>query len=302
VRPDPTVETLPLRDGEIVSTVENAGLGHFVAGFTLASPHADFGGFSGLVVEDETLLAVSDRGSLWLARLVRDEDGRVRDIVDWTVHALRDRPAGRAARFDVEAVARGPGDELLLSLERQRSLVTLERSTLRPLRREPWPEPLRTAPFNEGIEALAVLPGGDRVAISEGLARGPDRYAGALFGPDRSSSLTFGTEPGFRVTDLAVADDTLYVLQRSVGLIGGLRAVVAAVPLPEITGVPSGAIVTGSVVARIDASLIGANFEGLAAVPHAGGQDLYLLSDDNFGELLSTVFLQVRLPPDRPAQ
>ena len=149
-----------LGDGLIVETV-----------FALRSTEESFGGLSGLWIDDdgEHMIAISDIGQRWQARLTHDADGRLTGLNDWSVATLplRAEDQDRAPWRDSEALARDAAGGLIVAYEGEHRLrrwregdldATPERLVL--------PEGLGGR-SNSGIEALAVLEDGRLLALAE---------------------------------------------------------------------------------------------------------------------------------------
>jgi hypothetical protein len=299
-RPTPVVEARPIIDGGI-QVREERGLATLVGAFELASSDPEFGGLSGLVIEGDTMLAVSDHGSIWRARLESDSSGRLLGLTEWDVAALGLPGVTRRPALDIEALARRRDGYLIASLEQHRELLVIDPATFASVGLQDLPLALAAGPRNEGVEALASMPNGDLLAISE-ATHGKGLAAMARLVDGESSEGSFLPVEGFQATDATAFGERLYVLQRSATLLGGLRAVVTATNLSELgKGAPDRPL-RGEVVARIDATFIGANFEGIAAARAPdGGIFIYTVADDNFSALLPTLLLQLKLPPSLDA-
>ncbi len=174
----------------------------FEAGFALSSSGHALGGLSGLLVDGRDLFAVSDGGTLWRATLDLAPDGRLRGIGDWRAQGLR-WPSGSpyaGTRLDAESLARAADGGLLISLEEVQAMLRLERSGEGPPVLEPYPAALRSAPSNEGVEALTDLQDGGLLTITEGLAAGPGTLRAAVLGLGSPVLLAYRPAPGFKPT------------------------------------------------------------------------------------------------------
>ena len=273
------------------------------AGFVLASGDARFGGLSGLWVAPDggQLIAASDRGTLWLAELRHDPAGTLVGLDRW----LAVEPAVAAGdpaegKRDAEALA-SDGDDLVIAYEGSHRLRRVPRA--RPdaaATAVPTPTEL-AAPHNRGIEALVGLGDGALLAIAEGVRRPGGDLAAWLIDGDSIVSLTYAPAAGFAPTGADRFDDTVYVLERRLSLLGGLSARVVALPAAMI--VP-GARLVGRELGVLGPPAISDNFEGIAARRGPNGEILlYLVTDDNYTALLRTVLLQfaIRPGPSAPA-
>ena len=283
------------------STVHRVGHLEFLGGLELRSSEEAFGGFSGLSVDaDGRLSAVSDRGHWFAAGIVRDEAGRLVDLVETEMAPLRDeegRPL-QGDRRDAEALERLPGGDWLVSFERHHRVwrYAAEAGGLHG-RAAPFPTPkaLARAPANGGLEALAPLADGRILMLSQSPAQDGAR-AGWLVGEGGGGieALGYRTAPGFKPTDAAVLPDgDVLVLSRWFSLIGGVKARLERIPA---AGIEPGAVLRGALVAGFAHPLTVDNFEGLAVVGGGdGGTLVYILSDDNFNFFQRTLLLLFRL-------
>jgi hypothetical protein len=102
--------------------------------------------------------------------------------------------------------------------------------------------------------------------------------------------------PGFAPTGADRLDDTIYVLERRLTLLGGLSARVAALPAAAVR---PGARLVGRELGVLGPPAISDNFEGIAARRGPSGEVLlYLVTDDNDTVLLRTVLLQFAVRPE----
>jgi hypothetical protein len=265
-----------------------------LSGFVLASSDPGFGGLSGLWVapDGERLIAVSDRGTLWLAEPEHAADGTLVGIAAW--QAIEPGAAqGDPPERDPEALA-VRGDDLVIAHEGAHRLrrVPLE-APARPAAALPTPPDLGE-PHNEGIEALVALDNGALLAIAEGVRTPTGDLAAWLIEDDRIASLAYAPAAGFAPTGADRLDDTIYILERRVSL-AGLQARVVMLDTAEVR---PGARLVGREVGIIGPPAISENFEAIAArrAPD-GGVLLYLLADNNFLALLRSLLLQFALRP-----
>ena len=242
------------------------------------------------------MIAVSDKGQLWQARLRHDENGRLLEVDDWLLINIARLPDDRTGSRGVDAEALAGDDRtLVVAYEgyhrlRQLSLTALEA----PPERLPRLEGLG-GPSNSGIESLTRL-GNDRLlAIAERVgAVGGVGLSAWLIDGDHVDDLVYVPTPGFVPTGADRSVDTLYIVERQFSLFGGFRSRLLTVPASEIH---AGAHFKGTGLAAFRFGDLGENFEGIAARKAPDGRTLvYLLSDDNFSLLQRTVLLQLALP------
>jgi hypothetical protein len=245
----------------------------------------DFGGVSALQLDGTGLLLLSDRARLFRAERIEDAAGRLTGLGRWAELSLP--PVLKGA--DTEALTRLPDGSLVVGTEDRDVLYRLAPAldSAIPLSLPPY---LRDPPQNEGIEALAALPDGSLLAMSEGIAAGTGHMLAAHLSGVRATRLAIPASDGFRPTDATVAGRTLFLLERRVSLLGGLGAKLLAIPLDAIAQ-PS---IEGRELAQLGTGSFAENFEGVAARETEPGRYLlYLVSDDNFGPLLRTLLLQL---------
>lgn len=280
---------------------ERVGRLHFLGGIELGSPERGFGGFSGLAIAGDRLLAVSDRGHWFAARIVRDGRGRLVGLEEPELAPLlstRGRAVSSGSGVDAEALTRMPDGGYLVSFERRHRLW-----------RYPGPEPQRSRaygvaapaemfdlPENGGFEAIAALADGRVLLIAEAGRDEAGDFRAWLLRDGRAEPLAYAAHGEFRPTDAATLPDgdVLVLERRFTGLIGGLTARVTRIPAAELK---AGARVQPEEVALIERPLTLDNYEGLAVSRDADGASLvWLMSDNNFNTLIQrTLLLLFRL-------
>jgi hypothetical protein len=261
-----------------------------VAAFSLDSSDPRFGGLSGLLIEGDRLMAVGDRASLWTARLRHGRDGALVGLDGWRVEAIG--AVDRAGGLDVEALARLADG----------SLVAAAESPARPLllqgRMPPGVARMERAfaelPVNEGVEALATLPGGAVLALAEAAAD-DGLHRAVILDDERPIELRYRAPLGFAPTGADVLGDRLVVVERRLSLLGGLEARIVAL---DVAALREGAVVEGRELAHLGTGSIAENFEAVALAAVDRGAMIYLLADDNFNPLQRTVLLQLLWHPE----
>jgi len=273
----------------------------FLGGLELRSEDGDFGGLSGLSIEGERLLAVSDRGLWFAARIRRDGAGRLAGLEEPALAPLltpRGTPLGRGAQSDAEGLTRAADGAFVVSFERQHRLWRYDGPDPRaaPARPVAAPKPMFALPSNGGLEAVAALRDGRLLAIAEDARDEAGDFHAWLLGADGAARLAWGATGAFKPTDAAALPngDVLVLERRFTGLIGGVAGRVALVRAAAI--VP-GARLAGEEVALLERPLNIDNFEGIAVGRGAGGAtEVWLVSDDNFNRLFQrTLLLQFEL-------
>ena len=287
--------TVPLN--EEVPEQDTVGALRYRGGLLLTSPDARFGGLSALAVtvDGQQFLALSDRGFRFTARLVYDERGDlagVRGAELGAMSGLDGRALSGLREADAESLAPGAEGEIIVAFERWHRLWRYFPGVAVP---EPLPPPieLEKAPRNGGIEALTMLDDGSLLALTEKYGAG-DAVVGWISDEEGWSVLTYATRDGFSPTGAAtLPGGDVVVVERRFTLRGGVA--VRLVRIDSATIRP-GARLEGRVLAEIRPPLTVDNFEGVDARRGPGGKTLiYVVSDDNYNPLQSTLLLMFEL-------
>jgi hypothetical protein len=295
----PVVRAHPVAlDDQAATTALQLGPLRLEAAFALGASGGQFGGLSGLWLapDGSRMIAASDHGTLWQARLVHDSAGRLSGFADW--QALEPAAApGDPAAADAEALATDGADGLVIAYE---GVHRLRRFALADLSAPPRALPALPGlerPSNVGIEALTALPGGALLALSEGTFAANGDLAAWLVAGGRVLPLSYAASEGFVPTGADRLDGTIFVVERRFSLFGGLATRIVTLPLAEVR---ADARLKPRPLAVLRPPLVAENFEAIAA-RHApdGGVLLYLLADDNFTPLERTLLLQFSLAADQ---
>jgi hypothetical protein len=296
----PSVRASPMAPAE-AEQLSRVGRLELRAGFLLGSPDPGFGGLSGLWLAPDggRLIAVSDRGSLWQAELAHADDGTLLGFDAWRAIEPATAPGDPAdGQRDAEALA-ALGDDLAIAYEGAHRLRRVPRAAPDAGAAALPTPPELAALHNRGIEALVGLEGGALLAIAEGVRRPSGDLAAWLIQDGRIEALSYAPAAGFAPTGADRLDDTIYVLERRLSLLGGLTARVVAL---DAAAIEPGARLAGRELGVLGPPALSDNFEGIAARRGPdGGVLLYLVADDNFTALLRTLLLQFAVRPDPPA-
>jgi len=252
----------------------------------LSADHPDFGGLSGLLVEDGRLTAVTDRGRWLEARLALDgaaltlSEARIAPILTHD-----GAPLSRAGG-DAEGLA-SLGPDLYVAFEQ-------DHRVMRHLGGGRVGEGTRAAAFetlasNAGLEGLATHPRGGLIAIAEGPeASGFPMWRLTPEGTLQEATLVKRSRHDVTGADIDSAG-RLFLVQRFFSPLTGVSMRVLRYPLgPD--GWPDPARVT-ELGAWESASGID-NMEAIAVETRSSGPDrLWLLSDDNFNAPQRTLLL-----------
>ena len=227
------------------------------------------------IMPGDLLIAISDRGYLFEARLRFDQQRRLVGLADPEVMPLLDeqgQPLSGAAG-DAEALAILPQGRLI-AFERDHRIWLYPSDGSAP---RPVTKPDADFPANEGIEAMTAYPAGGPTAYLVGAEAGTI-WLCSLEAPCRDTPLGRLVPDGFALTALAAYGDegAFVLLGRSYDPRRGVHTVIRLI---ATAGASSGRIVDELAIAD---PLTVDNFEGVAVVPRDnGGIRLYLLSDNN---------------------
>ena len=276
---------------------DTVGRLRYRGGLHLRAQDSRFGGLSalGISADGRRLVALSDGGHRFSARLVYDRAGNLAGLRDTDLGSLAGldgRPLSSKADGDAESMAPGVEGEIIVAFEQRHRLWRYRPGVTVP---EPLPEPAEMSylPFNNGVEALTLLADGSLLALSEGK-RDRDAVVGWISDSKGWSVLTYRAADGFRVTGAAThpGGDVL-VLERLYILRGQ-----NAIRLKRIASaaIKAGARLEGKTIAELRPPLTIDNFEGIEARRGPRGEVLvYLVSDDNFSAEQRTLLMMFEL-------
>jgi hypothetical protein len=266
-------------------------------GLEIASDDDRFGGLSGLLVSADgtELLAVSDRGRWFSARLDYDRDGRLEGLGEGKVARLRD-PDGEVLKRkkwrDAESMAAFEDGTTLVGFEGKHRVWLYDAPDGKPTV-GPQPQGLKDIPKNSGLEALVALPNRGLLALAQDRAEAPNGKA-FLWRENRWWPLTYDLQDEFQpkgATRLPGGD--ILVLESA--KLDNKERIIRLVRLAA-SDIRPGAHLLGRELSRLKAPLIVSNFEATAAREGARGETLiYLLSDNDFDEDDRTLLLMFEL-------
>jgi hypothetical protein len=250
----------------------------------VAAPTSPLHGLSDLkLTGDGGFVAVSDAGDLVRGRLRLDEAGRLSGL-----DALRTRRLTLADGEPINDKANGDAEGLVLTAEGE-LLVSFERDhriwSYGPLDapRAPTAVARPDAVFadNEGIEALALAPGGWRAGAEAGGVWDCTREACRIVTTPPATPPAMGA---YRLTgmDRDPAGDGWFVVERAWRPPFDVRARVRRMAA-------DGAL--GPTLVELKLPGVTDNFEGIAAEARGEGARLYILSDDNQNPMQRTLML-----------
>jgi hypothetical protein len=281
------VETVPLDPSD--ASRESIGPLVYRGGLWLRGNDPRFGGLSDLRVsaDGETMVAVSDCGSGFSARLRYDGSGRLVGMADARIVGLTGTDGNLLGADDIDAeslVAR-PGGALEVGFEGRGRVQSYGPAFEGPARQEEAPPELAACNRNGGLELMVDAGDGKRLLVCE-ERRGASTTVPAWIGggreawQEREYPLTFdggwAAEP-FRPTGAArLPNGDLLVVERR------FPPLAARLVLLEHASLGGRGALEPRELARIEPPLTLDNFEGVDARGDARGRTLvYVLSDDN---------------------
>lgn len=275
---------LPLNPDQ--PTQARIGAFDYAGGLLLTSPDTSrLHGLSDIYVRpDGGVVAISDDGDRFEARLSLDAEGRLVGVTDSRLFPLVGEDGQPlSARGKVEADAEGVAvlsdGAVLVSFERDHRILLYAAGGGPPRRA---PQPKADFPENEGMEALAADPARGADAYIVGAEATGQTWACTLSAGCTQSFSTPLPEEASLVAVAPLPDGGRAYLFRAFSMLKGVRITLRIVDA-------QGATVDEI---KLAAPLTVDNLEGLAAVPRGdGGVRFYLLSDDNFSKLQRTLLL-----------
>lgn len=289
------------------SGAEPSGKVRFRGGLVLTSPSKLFGGWSGLIVADDTkkFLAISDTG-VWLTGQIAYDNDRPSGVTNarlGPIEGADGHPVERRRDRDAESTTLVSGSldsgEVLISYERRPRIARYRISTegLSSERSKiDLPDAMRHMNRNQGLEAVAVIKGGpnkDRlIAFAERLYDSSRNHTGWIWTANGPKKIHLQNIGDFDVTDVASLEDgTLFVLERRFRWTEGVKMRLRRIPAAEVI---AGRTMTGETLIEANLENEIDNMEGLSVVTTKSGDTLVtMISDDNFNAVVQrTVLLQ----------
>lgn len=304
------LKTLPVPLDPMHPAITRLGALDYVAGFVLmpaptllaTKPAAPWGGLSDMMLAPDgtALLSVADIGWWWRLTLTRDAQGRLTGVPTAEAAPLRDlvgAPLVKKFESDAESMTRLADGRWLVGFERDHRIwsypgadaaVSLPEG---PATSFGAPAEIRDLPENNGIEAMAELPGGRLLMLAEGEEDAPGDGKGWIGKPGAWSPVTIRRSDGFRPTALAaLPSGGVLLLERYFTKANGPGARISYLPAASLAG---NARLEPTLLAEWHLPLTVDNFECLAVTPAPeGGFYIFVMSDDNQNPLQRTLLLQ----------
>lgn len=261
-----------------------------LSAYELIADPAGFGGFSGLLIDGNRLVAVSDQGR-WLDAYIKATPSGL-SLIKAKLTQMRDGAGDPVEKQggDAEGLTR-QGSATLVSFERDHRIMTRQgEANLTDVRQHRAFEAFAT---NQGLESLATLPDGRLLTIGEEqqdegyvvyiLSKNGITERGWL--PDVTRHAPTGADLG--------PDGKLYVVFRHYSPLFGVSAIVRRYHLNDV-GLPNPA--TQEDLATFESQSGIDNMEGISLWQGPDGRTrLTLISDDNFSRLQRTLLVDMVL-------
>ena len=308
-----TVEALPIPFHAEAPGVHTTGGVKCAAAFELRSPAVRFGGFSGMEIEGDRILAISDRGHWWTSPLLFSQEGHLQGFgpgIMGPIAHVDGEPVDGREEHDAEDLISWPGGYVVsyevdhrLHFHRHPELPTpidgaadgridgLSEDV------ERWNAPAALAEVeeNEGLEAIVRLEDGRMLIFAE-HDEGEGEHRVFVGRPDESDawdSLSVRLPPGLHPTAAArLPSGEVLLLERGWNPEEGVKIRLSKIR-SEFRG---GERLRAEELALLRPPLAVDNMEAMdVEVDPDGRVWIYLLSDDNYSETQRTLFLQLEL-------
>ncbi len=280
----------------------------FVGGLVMATAGGEMGATSSIRIlpDGQHFLSVMDTGYWAKGKLVRDADGALSGIADFSIAEMIGPSGVRSDRKgDVDAEGLTvTGDAIYVSFEERHRIDTypLENyAAAGPIKsQKPLLPPHTRLKPNGGMETVLVAPqntdlAGSLLFVAErSYNKAGDFIAGVQDGPKKGNFYVHRTPP-YDVTDGAfLPDGSLLLLERRFGLQDGIGTRIRRFKSSDIQG--KGETIDGETIFEADFSYQIDNMEGLDVFAGPDGSThLILTSDDNHSLLERNLMLEFRL-------
>lgn len=265
----------------------------YVGSYVWSLDDADFGGFSGIEINDDgsQFHVISDRAWIRWGGIERDASGRIRGLQMAGRAPLQDSKGKRllpGRLGDSEGLAIGRDGTIWISFEGLDRIARYD-DVDRPAIRVPVPPEWKKIQVNEGFEALAVTPEGDLLTLPEYAPEGGDfpvwRYRDGRW----DQPFTIPAERDWQAVGADMGPDgRLYLLERNFrGLLGFRSRVRRFVLGPD--GITSAEQLISTGTLQYD------NLEGIAVWEDGLGIRITMVSDDNFLPVQRTELVEYRV-------
>ena len=267
----------------------------FVSGIEIKSNHPDFGGLSGLIInEDKSLIAVGDQG-IWLTGKIKiDKNGKLVEIINGRLGHLKDNENNRLYKLgksytDAESIETY-NNKFIVSFERKHRILIFNDIFLHS---EIFYDRIKylDLPDNGGIEAMAPLKNNSIFLLSENLIHPDNKIAGYLLSDNKLKKVYVKKNGSFKPTDMSnLPDGNILLLERS---FSPVRGVSARISIIKYENLKPNSVILPLTLDTLKPPMVVDNFEGISFLKlNDGGYYIFILSDDNFNFLQKTLLYQ----------
>ncbi len=279
-----------------------AGTLTFIGGLELTSSHPDFGGLSGLIVgkDGDALIAITDQGN-WFTADIRADGDRPTGLADALLAPILDANGARLAgkrNTDAESLTVAFGADprnspTLISFERNHRLQSHDLTSLgfdAPATPVEDFDAFDGLENNGGLEAIAYLPDGSLLAISENTFDKDGHIIGARLTEDAATPVRLKQHLPYVLTDMDILPNgDLITLERHYSPLAGVSMMMRRIPADTLG---SKEPLDGEVLVEANHTRSIDNMEGLSLRQDEEGRTLlYVISDDNFNSVQRTLLL-----------
>lgn len=260
---------------------------------------SDFGGFSGLELSDDgkRYWALSDRGTIRWGSVDRDSQGRIKRLTTAGRARLQDSEGTKLKPGylgDSEGLAIAANGDIFVSFEGLDRIARFDTpdSAAIPI---PRTKDFKLLRRNAGLEALAITPQGDLLAIPEAWDEAaPGFPVWRLRNNEWSTPFSIPRDQRWAIVGADVGPDgMLYILERDFRGVLGFVSRVRRFAMSEDALGPA-EVLLESLPMQYD------NLEGIAAWRDAQGIRITLISDDNFLFFQRTELVEFRVRDSAP--
>lgn len=252
-----------------------------------------FGGISGLSYDGRMLTAVNDVGHWLQMRMDVDAAGRPVAFGDLEVAPLGGLD-GSKDDGDAEELRATP-DGWLVSFERRHRLLLYRQGLSGDPVRLDAPPGYDLQPENGGGEAVAALPDGRLLVLSEDGIDVTGLGQGWIGRPGAWQRLSYRRAGLFRPTSATLLPNgDVLVLERSFSLLGGVASRLVRIPASQLH---PDAVLEGRELFVLAPPLLVDNYEGISVWQRGDGRVVaHIVSDNNFSSWQATLLMSVLLP------
>ncbi|MEM9809737.1 MAG: esterase-like activity of phytase family protein [Pseudomonadota bacterium] len=286
--------------------LDDVGCLTVTSGHTLTGPNS-FGGYSGVELDAETgaLTILADNGHIVTATATLDANGAVTGLEDSVSHTILDQNGEPLTKRngDTEALTRR-GDGFLITREGQNDAIHVVKGDQGFQITEQIADlsALESLKGNGGFEAAVALGPESALLITESLNDDGHAVVQHLMGSTATTIADYQPKDNFSVTDIAADQKTnrLFILERAFSPTLGPRARLTVLPTSRVMDA-EGETLVPAVLGRMTFFDGADNMEGIAFYrSEDGGENLLLVSDDNFNPAQRTVLITLRIKSNCP--